>query len=110
MPKKPKKVSKKVTEEHLAAIKEAAENGRIEMASQSEIDTIPVDYLTDFFTNILEMSFWDCLITDESSLYDFPEEAEVYAERIKKSYGLDIDLNSKLHIYDIVKQIKKSYK
>jgi hypothetical protein len=110
MPKKPKKVSKKVSEEKVAAIREAAKNGRIEMAAQAKIDAIPVDYLTDFFTNILKMSYWECFISDESSLYDFPEEAEVYAKRIKKTYGIDADLNSKLYIHDIVLQIKKSYK
>lgn len=111
MAKNPKKLNKKQQDETLSKIQDAAKNGRIEMAPQGKIGKIPVDYLTDFFLKILEMSYWDCFISDESSLHDFSEDAKVYTDKIKKIYGVDVDpKQGKLYIFDIVNQIKKHYK
>jgi len=106
----PKKKWEKPSEEAAKRIKEAAMNGRIESAPQSEIEKIPVDFLTDFFQKVIGIGYWDCYITDESSLYDFPEEPSDYKDRIKKEYGGKIKYDKKLKIVDIVKNIKKNYK
>ena len=47
------------------------------------------DIATYFFPKILNRNYEECLITDESSLYDFDKE-EVSLKRIKKVYGLDV--------------------
>jgi len=93
----------------MSKLKKAVKNGKIKFAQQDETNSIPVDYLIDFFEKIIKIRYWDCFISDESSINDFPEDAEVYADRIKKIYNVDIVPKDRNMICDIVKKIKKRY-
>ena len=97
-------------EEMKEKIREAIKNNRIEMAFQDKIQSLPVDFVNDFFKKILDLNYSECLITDESSLYDFSEEPIFYKNKIKEVYGLNIKYNKRLLIFEIINQIKKKYK
>ncbi len=68
----------------------ARKRPQIEMASRVEIEQYE-QVAIDFFEKILGMSYRDCLITDESSLWDFPgdETNTVYHHKIAEVYGTD---------------------
>ncbi len=71
-----------------------AETDRIE-----QYETIAID----FFNKIIGMNYYDCFISDESSLYDFDLDDEEAVGKIKKEYGIELDKN--LFLVDIFKQI-----
>ncbi len=81
---------KKENKEHI----QFAETDRIE-----KYETIAVD----FFNKIIGMNYYDCFISDESSLYDFDLDDEETIEKIKKKYGIELD--KKLFLVDIFEQI-----
>jgi hypothetical protein len=110
MSKKDKNLTPADIEEMRAKIRQAAQEGRIEMAPQEKIEKIPVDYLVDFFEKIIGIRYWDCFITDESSLHDFPEDAKYYKDRIKEVYKVSMKYDKRLIIHDIVKQLKSKLK
>jgi hypothetical protein len=89
-------------------IKKAVREGRIEVASDKKLKSIDVVVLEEFFQYIINMSYYECLVTDMSSLHDFPDEAEVYVARIQARYGKDFSKDKKLNIYDIVKKLTKN--
>lgn len=93
------------------AIREAAEEGRIELAETDVIAEYD-EIAEDFFNMIFAMDYTDCFISDESSLSDFagcciPANVEVAPRgkvtdlydigrknmlvKIKKHYGIDVD-------------------
>jgi hypothetical protein len=62
----------------------------LELASSERIDRFP-DLAREFFAKILEMDYEECLVTDESSMWDFhSEESDDHLhEQIAKVYGVD---------------------
>jgi len=66
----------------------------------------------DFFHRILDMNYDDCLITDESSLWDFHEDEsnKIYTGRIQDEYGIDISDLSDARIADILERIAQRRK
>ena len=64
---------------------------KFELASTAEIDKY--EFLaTEFFEKILDMNRNDCLITDESSLWDFHCERSnaPFYSNILEAYGVDV--------------------
>ncbi len=61
------------------------------------------DIAVDFFSKIIEMNYYDCFISDESSLHDFCLDDEKTIEKIRKEYGIEPDKN--LVLADIFEQI-----
>jgi hypothetical protein len=64
---------------------------QIELASTLEVDKFE-SIASDFFPRILDMDRNDCLITDESSLWDFHGEGsnEPFYSKILEAYGIDV--------------------
>ncbi|HUS12703.1 MAG TPA: hypothetical protein VMZ30_19695 [Pyrinomonadaceae bacterium] len=64
---------------------------KFELASTVEVDKFE-GIASDFFARILDMDRVDCLITDESSLWDFHSEQsnEPFYSRILEAYGVDV--------------------
>ena len=78
-----------VRRKHLAS--ERKSPLKFELASTTEIDKY--EFLaTEFFEKILGMNRNDCLITDESSLWDFHSERsdEPFYSKILEAYGVDV--------------------
>ncbi len=46
----------------------------------------------DFIRKVLGMDPHWVLVTDESKLWDFPAEAEVYATRLREAYGVELSM------------------
>ena len=68
-----------------------------------------VEYLADrFFTDVIEMDYGDCFISDESSLWDFHAEAdnERYFERINNIYGVNVRDIESANIVEILERIR----
>ena len=63
----------------------------LELASTVEVDKFE-SIAPDFFERILDMDRNDCLITDESSLWDFHGERsnEPFYSKILEAYGIDV--------------------
>jgi hypothetical protein len=64
---------------------------QIELASTLEVDKF--EYIaSDFFPRILDLDRNDCLITDESSLWDFHGEESngPFYSKILEAYGIDV--------------------
>lgn len=72
-----------------------AETNRIE-----EYEEIAVD----FFEKIIEINFYDCFISDYSTLFEFDKDDEKTIEKIKAEYG--VEPGSDLFLADIFEQIK----
>jgi hypothetical protein len=100
-PKKYKTLSKQEQKEHRAKMA----GKKIEIAPTGKTDDLNEEVLVDFFTKVLKMDLYSCLITDMSSLHDFPENSEIYVARIKNVYGKDFSKNKNLLIHDIVRKI-----
>ena len=64
---------------------------KFELASTTEIDKYE-SIAPDFFEKILDMNRNDCLITDESSLWDFHGERsnDAFHSKILDVYGVDV--------------------
>ena len=63
----------------------------LELATTTEVDKFE-SVAPDFFERILDMDRNDCLITDESSLWDFHFERsnDAFYSKISKVYGMDV--------------------
>ncbi len=72
-----------------------AESDRIEMNEEIAVD---------FFDKIIGINYYDCFISDYSSLVDFDLDNEETIEKIKKEYG--IEPKGDLFLSDIFEQIK----
>lgn len=61
----------------------------------------------DFFEKILGVNYYDCLITDLSSLWDFPggETNEAYNRKIAEVYGVDVSDIESSSLVEIFKRI-----
>ena len=109
-----KKLSKKEIDDKISEMQKGIKDGsiKIELAEASEIEQIEKRhpaYLEHFFKNVLKMNYWDCMITDRSSLRDFPESPKVYLKRIKKNYGIDIDPKNGLYIHQLIFEVFPRY-
>ena len=82
---------------------------KIELASTTEVDKFE-DIAPDFFERILEMDRNDCLMTDESSLWDFHSEMsnESFVSRILDVYGVDVSDMEKANLAKIFHRIKEA--
>jgi hypothetical protein len=70
-------------------LREAALDGNIEFAPTTRVNA-DAELLDDFIRRVLRMDPAWTLVTDASSLDEFPEAMEVYAERIREVYGVDV--------------------
>ena len=63
----------------------------------------------DFFEKILDMNLNDCLITDESSLWDFHSESsnDSFHDKILNVYGVDVSGIEKGNLAKIFQRIAK---
>ncbi len=77
---------------------------RIEFASTDEMNKLSHN-INEFCKNILKMKPENVLISDESNLSHFPENSEIYVERIKSKYGINVKGQDK--IFNILKRIGK---
>lgn len=82
----------------MSDIFEMADSDKISRFMETELYKI-------FCLEILEYDPNDILITDESELRDFPEELEVYRERILKRFNVDITYIKPDRIYRILETI-----
>ena len=80
----------------------------------TKIKCAPTDILERFedlarevLSDILEMSYDDCLVTDESCLCDFltEETPQDYAERFRVKYGFELPNVRHTRIADVVREI-----
>ena len=64
---------------------------KFELASTVEVDKFE-SIASDFFARIFDMDRDDCLMTDESSLWDFHSEEsnEPFYSKILEAYGVDV--------------------
>ena len=79
---------------------------KIEFASTVQIEQYE-EIAADFFEKILGMNYHDCLVTDESSLWDFPGEETngEYHQKIAGVYGVDISDIESGNLVQIFKRI-----
>jgi hypothetical protein len=79
---------------------------KIELASTMEVDKLE-SIASDFFVRIFEMDRDDCLITDESSLWDFHCEIsnEPFYSKILEVYGIDVSDLEKGNLAQIFQRI-----
>jgi hypothetical protein len=80
---------------------------RLEFALTGEIDQhIPL--ARDFFQRILNMNYDDCFVSDQSSLWDFPDTEDTAAvfARIRLAYGVDVSDIFSGNLARIFKRIK----
>jgi hypothetical protein len=79
---------------------------KISYASQEEITKL--EHVADrFFPVILEMAYEDCIITDESSLWDFhgEETNDEYHRRVLEHYAVEISDIQSGNLVEIFKRI-----
>lgn len=77
---------------------------KFEFADSTKIDLYE-QIAIDFFDKIMEISYYNCFISDYSTLFDFGLDNDETIEKIKSIYG--IDPNSDLVLADIFEQISK---
>lgn len=80
-----------------------------------DVEFAPMDRLSEvehlapkFFSEILELDYADCLVTDESSLWDFHADPDntLYFARILEVYGTDVaDIDSG-RLVDILERVR----
>ena len=77
-----------------------AETDRIE-----QFEAIAVD----FFDKIIEINYYDCFVSDLSSLHDFGLGDEAIIKKIKSEYGIE-PKDKDLFLVDVFEQIKNKMK
>ncbi len=79
---------------------------QFELAPTTRIDHLQ-DLARELFSEILEMSFDDCLVTDELELRDFltDEMPDDYEQRFSESYGFDLNAIGGTRIVEILERI-----
>jgi hypothetical protein len=79
---------------------------KFELASTARIDELE-DLAPKFFREVIGMSYGNCLITDESSLWDFPHEnAEDVYTKIQQVYSIDVHDIESGNLADIFERIR----
>lgn len=108
---------------HESSVSEAIENLRNNLKEYAEENQLPrpgskvpvqfaaserieqhEETAVDFFDKIIGINFYDCFISDYSSLVDFDMDNEETLEKIKIEYG--IEPKGDLFLVDIFEQIK----
>ena len=81
---------------------------KIELASTDFIDQLS-DLARELFSEVLETSFDECLVTDESDLRFFitEETPDDYEERFRTLYGFELGAMENGPIIEILKRIAK---
>ncbi|MBL8998812.1 MAG: hypothetical protein JNL44_15975 [Gemmatimonadetes bacterium] len=83
--------------------------------ARSDLEFAAVDRLTmveylapRFFSEVLQVDYADCFVSDESSLWDFHSESdnEEYFERIAERYGVNVRDIESSRIVDILERIR----
>ena len=76
------------------------------LAPTARIDRLH-EFARELFSEILEMSFDDCLVTDESDLRDFitDETPDDYEQRFSEYYGFDLAEIGGTRIVDVLERI-----
>jgi hypothetical protein len=59
----------------------------LSFAETSQIDNLE-DVAPDFFENILDLNYYECFISDQSSLTDFERDDDETLQKINSMYGL----------------------
>lgn len=80
---------------------------KVEFASTREIENY--DFIAaDFFRKVLRMNYYDCFISDESSLWDFhdKETNEHLSEKIREIYEVDVSDIESGNLVEIFKRIE----
>ena len=82
---------------------------QIELASTLEVDKLE-GIASDFFPRILDMDRNDCLITDESSLWDFHSEESngAFYSKILEAYGIDVSDVGRANLAKIFQRIAEA--
>jgi len=80
---------------------------KFEFASTNEIDQYEF-IAADFFKKVLNMNYYDCFISDESSLWDFHNEEtnEHLYEKILENYEVDVSDIESGNLVEIFKRIE----
>lgn len=71
-----------------------------------------IDIVLLFFEEILQMNFYKCFISDNSSLYDIclsEEDLDECTKLIKANYGVDLLQLEDIRIITVLKAIKWSF-
>jgi len=84
---------------------------RVELASTIEVDKFE-GFASDFFAKIFDMDRNNCLITDESSLWDFhgEESNDQFYSKIVEAYGIDVSDVAQANLAKIFKRIVESHR
>ncbi len=77
----------------------------IQYAETERIDNLE-DIAVDFFDKIIEINYYDCFISDMTSLFDFDLDTDEALVKIKKEYN--IEPKGDLFLVDIFEEIKKN--
>jgi hypothetical protein len=90
---------KPLSKKELKKIAEKLRSGemKIKVVSQDKL----LKYMRiaeEFFTDILDMNIHKCLITDGSSLDEFPENLKIYKKKIKDKYGIKLPAGYGKHL------------
>jgi hypothetical protein len=81
----------------------------------NDIEIAPIDRLAElehlapkFFSDVLDLNYADCLITDQSSLWDFHDQTDNshYLNRIRDVYGIDVSNIDSARIVDILDRVR----
>jgi hypothetical protein len=78
----------------------------IEYVSTERVDKYE-KIAVDFFKNILNIDYYNCWISDESSIYDFRFEINGINPKIKAFYGFELGENDPGKLCDIFEKIEK---
>lgn len=97
---------RKVNQKELEEIKDMLRKGRIGITSQ---DRLSDNYTIaeEFFRDILKYDIKKCLVTDLSSLTDYPESLNTYKKRIKEKYGISVGAGKEKILVNIFDKIKE---
>ena len=77
----------------------------LSFADTSEVDGLD-DVAPDFFEKILELNYYECFISDESSLADFGSDDDETLQKINTIYGLALTDFGDGNIVRLLKLIK----
>ena len=82
---------------------------KVELAPSVEVDKFE-SIASDFFARIFDMDRDDCLITDESSLWDFHSEEsnEPFYSKILEAHGIDVSDVERGNLAKILRRITEA--
>jgi len=106
------KKGKPLSKKELKEIAEKLRSGKmkIKLAPQSKLMKYR-KIAEEFFTDILGYDIHKCLVTDWSSLDEFPDTLSIYRKKIKDKYGIKLPTGYGKHLIfvNIFKKIDKLF-